>query len=288
MAEASDRPGPAASPRASALPVADPAAVADADGGPGDPEVPGATGVGGPADRPDGVGVPHLGAALMPDPDEPAEGLDGDEDGPDRPLTRRGRNTYDRLVAAATDVFNQKPYVEARITEITALAGVATGSFYTYFESKEALFRIVARAALDDMLHSPRPDPENDDSDPVRDIAYASREYFRACHRHRLIAQSIEQLTQGDADVRGSRRDTLLQGAKRAERWIVRLQDAGICPRTVDPWYTGLALQAMNVSLAYDQLVHKDAQDHAEAQIEALVAAVTPIWARSVGLDPWL
>jgi AcrR family transcriptional regulator len=275
VAEASDRPGPAASPGASAVPVAEPGDAADG--------VEGAQplGVSGPV-------VPALGEAFAAEADEPGEGSDGDGEGPERPLTRRGRNTYDRLVAAATDVFNQKPYVEARITEITALAGVATGSFYTYFESKEALFRIVAHAALDDMLRSPRRDPENPGDDPVRDIAYASREYFRACHRHRLIAQSIEQLTQGDADVRGSRRDTLLQGAKRAERWIVRLQDAGLCDPGLDPWYTGLALQAMNVSLAYDQLVHKDAHDQAAAQIEALVAAVTPIWARAVGLDGWL
>jgi AcrR family transcriptional regulator len=224
------------------------------------------------------------------DPDEgiepPAHG-DGGDGEPDRPLTRRGRNTYDRLVAAATEVFKAKPYAEARITEITALAGVATGSFYTYFESKDALFRIVARAALDDMLHAPRPDPGNIAGDPVRDIAYASRQYFHACHRHRLIAQSIEQLTVADPDVRGSRRDTLLQGAKRAERWIRRLQNAGICDPDIDAWYTGLALQAMNVSLAYDQLVHKEA-DQADALIDALVDAVTPVWARAVGLDDWL
>lgn len=225
---------------------------------------------------------------VRPSSPPPAPPDGGEHLAPDRPLTRRGRNTYDRLVAAATEVFNAKPYTDARITEITALAGVATGSFYTYFESKEALFRIVARAALDDMLHAPRVDPDNPDGNPVRDIAHASREYFLACHRHRLIAQSIEQLTVGDPDVRGSRRDTLLQGAKRAERWIRRLQDAGLCDASLDPWFTGLALQAMNVSLAYDQLVHKNTEANVDVQIDALVAAVTPIWARAVGLDAWL
>lgn len=237
-----------------------------------------------PPARP-GVGVTGL-TAIEPEPGGGATDDDGGGE-PDRPPTRRGRNTYDRLVAAATEVFNAKPYADARITEITALAGVATGSFYTYFESKDALFRIVARAALDDMLHAPRPDPANITGDPVRDIAYASRQYFHACHRHRLIAQSIEQLTVGDPDVRGSRRDTLLQGAKRAERWIVRLQEAGVCDPAIDPWYTGLALQAMNVSLAYDQLVQKEA-GQADALIESLVDAVTPVWARAVGLGGWL
>jgi AcrR family transcriptional regulator len=228
--------------------------------------------------------VAGLTAVDLDDAHEAGDGAGGERE---RPLTRRGRNTYDRLVAAATEVFNAEPYADARITEITALAGVATGSFYTYFESKDALFRIVAKAALDDMLHAPRPDPGNIAGDPVRDIAYASRQYFHACHRHRLIAQSIEQLTVADPDVRGSRRDTLLQGAKRAERWIRRLQDAGVCDPHIDAWYTGLALQAMNVSLAYDQLVHKEA-GQADALIDALVDAVTPVWARAVGLEDWL
>jgi hypothetical protein len=54
-----------------------------------------------------------------------------------------------------------------------------------------------------------------------------------------------------------------------------------VCSPHIDPWYTALALQAMNVSVAYDQLVHRDEAD----DIDAFVAAVTPIWARAVGLD---
>jgi AcrR family transcriptional regulator len=203
---------------------------------------------------------------------------------PTRPLTPRGRNTHDRLVTAAGEVFAQKRYDEARITEITARAGVATGSFYTYFASKEALFRVVAERALDDMFRAPRKDPDNADGNPVRDIAYASRSYFEACQRHRLIAQSIELVRGGDEQVRRNRRDTLLRSAKRIERWIRRLQETGICDARIDPWYTALALQAMNVNVAYDQLVHRDDFE----KVDALVDAVTPIWARAVGLEAWL
>jgi len=199
-------------------------------------------------------------------------------------VTQRGRDTQDRLVAAATEVFAQKRYDEARITEITARAGVATGSFYTYYPSKEALFRVVAQGALEEMFRAPRTDPDNHDGNPVRDIAYASREYFLACRRHRRIAQSIELVRAGDDQIRRNRRDTLLRSAKRIERWIRRLQQTGICDSRIDPWYTALALQAMNVNIAYDQLVHRDDFE----KIDALVDAVTPIWARAVGLEAWL
>lgn len=201
-----------------------------------------------------------------------------------RPLTRRGRDTRARLVAAAHELFNRTPYQETRVVDITRKAGVSAGSFYTYFDSKEALFRIVAHEVLQSMYSAAQRDPDNSEGNPVRDIAYASRQYFSACREHRMVAQSIEQLRSVDAPVSSSRRETLLQGVKRTSRWIKRLQERGICDPTIDPWYTGMALMSMNVSLAYDQLVHRSSPD----DTEALVTAVTPIWAKAVGLDAWL
>ena len=202
----------------------------------------------------------------------------------ERRLTKRGLDTKNRLVAAATEIFNEKPYGDTHITDITERAGVATGSFYTYFDSKEELFREVAEAALGRMLEAPARDPENTDANPVRDIAYASRRYFEACREHRVIARSIEMLRAGDNGLRSTRRGILVLGVKRTERWIRHFQEEGVCDPNIDPWYTALALQAMNVNLAYDQLVHREDVD----DIEALVAAVTPVWARAVGLDAWL
>ena len=195
-----------------------------------------------------------------------------------------GRSTHDRLVDAAWDVFVKQPYDNVRIAEVAARAEVSTGSFYSYFESKEALFREVSLRALDEMYSYDRRDPDNTQHNPVRDIAYGIRQYYLVCYRLRIIAQSIEQVHVLDDEVRVTRRGTLMRGAKRIERLIARFQAEGITDPTVDPWLTALELQTMTIQLGYDQLVHRDqAQD-----IDALVAAVTPIWARSIGLERWL
>ena len=44
------------------------------------------------------------------------------------------------LKTAAYDVFSKKGYKAAGISEIAKQAGVAVGSFYNYYESKEAIF----------------------------------------------------------------------------------------------------------------------------------------------------
>jgi AcrR family transcriptional regulator len=72
---------------------------------------------------------------------------------PDKtPRTERGRKTLRRLLEAAAGEFGERGFHAAAITGITSRAGVALGTFYTYFESKEELFRALVR----DMSHAVR------------------------------------------------------------------------------------------------------------------------------------
>ncbi|MFC5337060.1 TetR/AcrR family transcriptional regulator [Leucobacter denitrificans] len=57
-----------------------------------------------------------------------------------RPLTKRGEATRRRILEAAEDVFADLGYHEASIVKVTERAGVALGTFYLYFDSKQAIF----------------------------------------------------------------------------------------------------------------------------------------------------
>ncbi|MCR2834751.1 TetR/AcrR family transcriptional regulator [Parerythrobacter lacustris] len=57
------------------------------------------------------------------------------------PRTDRGRRTLRKLLDAAAIEFGEKGFYEASISGITQRAGVALGTFYTYFDSKDAIFR---------------------------------------------------------------------------------------------------------------------------------------------------
>ena len=50
-------------------------------------------------------------------------------------------STRDALIVAAINMFQQKGYQMTRVSDIVAAAGVAQGTFYNYFRSKEAIFR---------------------------------------------------------------------------------------------------------------------------------------------------
>lgn len=61
------------------------------------------------------------------------------------PRTERGRKTMRLLLEAAAAEFGEKGFHDSSIVGITTRAGVALGSFYTYFESKDAIFRALVR-----------------------------------------------------------------------------------------------------------------------------------------------
>lgn len=57
------------------------------------------------------------------------------------PKTARGRQTRDKLLQAAEMEFGNRGFHDASVSGITQNAGVALGTFYTYFESKEEIYR---------------------------------------------------------------------------------------------------------------------------------------------------
>ncbi len=57
------------------------------------------------------------------------------------PKTLRGEKTRNKLLQAAETEFGEKGFHDAAISGITQRAGVALGTFYTYFDSKEEIFR---------------------------------------------------------------------------------------------------------------------------------------------------
>jgi AcrR family transcriptional regulator len=198
-----------------------------------------------------------------------------------RLLTLRGRRTRAGLIAAAKVIFEATPFAETRISDITARAGVATGTFYTYFDSKEEVFREVAIEVLAEMSSSGALDPDDLEGGPIHAVAQATRRYFLTCLHNAGVARSMEQLALSDPYIARARRNTVIIGVKRIEQWIRDLQELGICDTDINAWDTAMVLHTMNVRVAYDHLLLTGR----EGDVERLVTAVTRVWARTVGLE---
>ena len=174
---------------------------------------------------------------------------------PDTPRqhTSRGARTRQALIEAGRVVFERDGFVDARVTDIASTAGVAHGTFYTYFESKHQLFREVVNEVAADMA-TPLP---GDGRSPLprQRVEEAIRHYLAAYRRnHRLLA-SLEQVATIDDDLRRLRSDARRAFVDRTERAIARWQAEGLADPDLDPRYAANALGNMVDRFAYVWMV---------------------------------
>lgn len=69
------------------------------------------------------------------------------------PRTSRGERTAARLRMASREAFATTGYASARVEDITAIAGVSHGTFYTYFDNKSAVLDSLVQLASERLLN---------------------------------------------------------------------------------------------------------------------------------------
>jgi AcrR family transcriptional regulator len=177
---------------------------------------------------------------LAPPPDE---GVRGGESATE-PTTDRGRRTRAGLVRAARRVFEKKGFLDARIVDITRSARVSYGTFYTYFPSKEAVFRELVHRIHEDFQAdgSPRDTPE---MSAWERIDRANRRYFEVYKRNARMMAIIEQVATFNDEFRQLRRETRYAAMNRSARAIERWQRESLVPKDLDPRYAASALGSM-------------------------------------------
>lgn len=112
---------------------------------------------------------------------------------PDKePRTDRGRRTLRKLLDAAAAEFGEKGFHEASISGITRRAGTALGSFYTYFDSKDEIFR----ALVSDMSGMVRTHSAREvlpEMTPIEIEAAALTGFLKFARDHKEIYRIIDE-----------------------------------------------------------------------------------------------
>jgi AcrR family transcriptional regulator len=207
------------------------------------------------------------------------------------PTTERGRRMRARLLTAAREVFERDGFLEARVTDISAAAGVAHGSFYTYFGSKTQVFRALLAETMDQLYASlgsgteadGREEPAQPDDrrpvDAVGRIDRANRRFVAMYRRNTALMALFEQVTTFDPEVRTLRQAARERMVGRVRHSIEQLQADGLVDRDLDAEYSAHALVAMvNGVVHYWLVLGGDFEE------DRLVATLTRLWVQSLGL----
>ncbi|WP_096305119.1 TetR/AcrR family transcriptional regulator [Jatrophihabitans sp. GAS493] len=195
----------------------------------------------------------------------------------ERPSTARGARTRAALVAAARTVFERDGFIASRLTDITAEAGCATGTFYVYFAGKDEIFTAVLEEAQNDMLHPGMPHvPERDD--PALAIEAANRAYLTAYRRNGKLMILLQQVAMIDPKFQELRTKRGNIFAERNARHIADLQARGLADPTLDALMASRALSGMVSRMALDCLVLGD------YELEDVVSITTKLWVNGLKL----
>jgi AcrR family transcriptional regulator len=195
-------------------------------------------------------------------------------------LTARGLRTRAALIDAAGQVFARDGFLSARISDICQAAGVAYGTFYTYFVSKEEVFREVILAVQEDMAgHEPTATPLAG-ATPWELVEAANRRYVRAYQRNTRLMATLEQVATFNDDIRRMRLELRARFVNRNARAIARWQEAGLADPDINPRYAANALGTMVDRFAYTWFVLGEPFEE-----DLAIDTLTRLWLQALGIE---
>lgn len=108
------------------------------------------------------------------------------------PRTARGERTLRKILDAAQAEFGERGFSESSIVGITQRAGVALGTFYTYFDSKEVLFQALVRDMSAQVRDHVAP-ALKDAADALDAEGRALESFLRFASHHRDVYRIIDE-----------------------------------------------------------------------------------------------
>jgi AcrR family transcriptional regulator len=197
--------------------------------------------------------------------------------------TPRGEKTRRQIIDAARRVFERDGYLDIGVADIAKEAGVAHGSFYTYFESKLEVFRVVCTEVADVVAREVHRRLEEERGlDPVDALCHANLRYFRVYEENARIYALMEQLSHIDPTLLDTSNGRRTQNVERISGLIRRWQARGLADPSVEPESTAAVLLGAISNTAHWLFA---AHGHApKSTVEDALGAVNNVWIRTVDL----
>jgi AcrR family transcriptional regulator len=156
---------------------------------------------------------------------------------------------------------------------------VAQGTFYSYFDSKDAIFREVAEKTVEQMLADFGTIEVEPDASPYTRVRAGLRRYLQVYRDNARIIELMEQAGTFSPEMRRTRLHVREAWLAQLERSVKRQQAAGIADPNVDPYMIVQALGAMADHVCY--LWFCLGQPYEETEV---LDALSTVWARTLGI----
>jgi len=147
-----------------------------------------------------------------------------------------------RLLTAAEELFGERSYHRTTVADICARAGMATGSFYSYYASKAEIFAAVVRAINADLRQAMKAALEHANKDQRSRERASFRAYFDLLSKRPWIDRIVRESEFIDRGLFHEYYEHLARGYARGVRaaQMARDIDARYDPEVIAYAYTGI------------------------------------------------
>jgi AcrR family transcriptional regulator len=168
--------------------------------------------------------------------------------------------------------------VDARVADIARLAGVAHGTFYTYFDSKREVFRALMADVRDEIAEAIAV-PAGEPNGVIERLDLANRRFLDVYGRNSRLMLLFEQVATIDPEIGEYRDCSRRDHVDRIAGGIRRLQRRGMADPDLDPRTAAAALVSMLSNFAYHWLAMEEPFEE-----ELAKRTLTRLWAGAIGL----
>jgi AcrR family transcriptional regulator len=196
-----------------------------------------------------------------------------------QPTSPRGRRSREQLLVAAREIFARDGFQAARITDIAERAGVSHGTFYTYFDSKDLIFRALILQLQDDLLGREARAADEPELDPIASIERTNRRFLRAYERNHDLTLVWHQVAAIDPEVAAALTEAKQPFFARTQRAIIKYQEQGIADPRIDPVYGSHAIASMVTEFAYSWFSQRQ-----DFEFDKVVEQLSLLCANAMGL----
>jgi len=194
------------------------------------------------------------------------------------PATSRGEATRAIILKAARRIFERDGYFDARVADIASKAGVSHGTFYSYFDCKEAAFKAVVTKVVEDLMTRLAVADAPQLAEPIDTIRRANKRYMDAYRDSAIMIGLLEQQVLVQPDICELRLAAVRTFNTRIARGIAHMQAEGKADPDLDPVLAAEALGLMVDRTYYMWFVLDQKYDE-----EAMLDTLTTLWARAIG-----
>jgi len=189
-----------------------------------------------------------------------------------RPLSKRGMDTRRRLLDAAESVFGELGYHDASVVKVAEAAGVATGTFYLYFDSKRAIFVELMRDLNRRIRHAMSEGAERGRTRLESELLGFDA-YFRFTSEHRALYRIIRQSEFVAPEMLRYHYDRVSEGYVVA---LTKAMEAGEIA-TLDPEVTAYALMGLGELVGMKWILWGDGTPlppHVWSELERIIRSI--------------